>query len=189
MSLPTQQTDRRKPIGVDIDNVLAATDPLIRQLIQQFYGISAPQSAITTWRYSASLPITPENEDFIFTWFHAQAYPRLRLLKGARQSLAVLSLSYKIYLITSRPQTLEAGTIQWLRRKRIPYDQLFFLPDKTILAPRLAFVLEDNLDTSLAIAALGVPVYLFDYPWNRHPPTANIFRVTSWRDFMQKLSK
>ena len=189
MDIHPLPVDDRQPIGVDIDNVIAATDPKIRQLIKRYFGVVSTQSEITHWHYSASLPITLQDEQFVFEQFHNHACLDARLLPGARRSLAGLAARFQIYLITSRPPSTQAITLAWLHKKRLHYDQIFFLQDKTILAPQLAFVIEDRLDTALAFADLGVPVYLFDYPWNRYPDCSNIIRVRGWADIMDKLTQ
>ena len=189
MDFPPSTIDDRRPIGVDIDNVIAATDKKIRQLIKEYFGIDSTQSDITNWHYSLSLPMTPQDEQFIFDQFHDQACLDVRVLPGARQSLNELARLFQIYLITNRPPTSKAITRSWLHKKRLPYDQVFFLQDKSILAHQLYFVVEDRLETALSFINLGVPVFLFDYPWNRAPEQPNLHRVNSWSAVLSNLSR
>lgn len=187
MNLHPPEIDNRKPIGIDIDNVVAATDLKIRQLIKQYFGISSNQSDITNWHYHLSLPITSQDEQFIFDNFHDRDCMGVRLLNGASLGLKQLSCLFQIYLITSRPPSSEKITKEWLHKKQIAYKQIYFLQQKVILAPQLNFVIEDRLDTALSFAEQGVKVFLFDYPWNQYPPHPDIIRVKKWFEVVDSI--
>jgi uncharacterized HAD superfamily protein len=172
--------------GIDIDNVLAATDPMIRKLIRKYCGVNANQEQITRWRYSEALPISPKQEQFVFEQFHSYYCRKVGLVNGARRAVRRLAGFTEIWLLTQRPESALEGTLEWLKINAIRYDRLIFTKDKTEYASDLWGLVEDNGSTAMAAAELGIrEVYLMDYPWNRmasHRP--NIMRVQAWNEIV-----
>jgi uncharacterized HAD superfamily protein len=49
---------------------------------------------------------------------------------------------------------------------------------------RLDVLIEDEHHVAAAVAAIPVPVLLFDRPWNRAEPAAGVTRVTTWNEIL-----
>ena len=181
--------DSHPILGVDIDNVLSATDPMIRRLIRLYCGVSAKQEQITRWRYSEVLPISPDQEQFVFEQFNHHYCRSVGLVKGARRAVRRLANVASIWLLTQRPESAMDGTVEWLSTNSIHYDRLVFTTDKVEHAEQLWGLVEDNGQTAIAAAQFGVrAVYLMDYPWNRFTPhDLNITRVLSWNEIVQSI--
>jgi uncharacterized protein len=184
-------TLRTRPVlGVDLDNVLSLTDPLIRWLIAEMYEIRLEQSDIVQFAYSLC-GITEEQEAAVLGRFHDSACSELPLLDGAAEALVVLREVWEIHIVTGRPDAARALTLDWLERHGLPYDQIDFLKFKhQSPVPFTAFV-DDHRETSYAMAKRGVFSMLFDYPWNQ-PPTddpTHLVRVRSWDDVVRHLSQ
>ncbi len=174
-------------IGIDVDNVIAATDKKIRELIELCFGISSQQEDITSWYYSTSIGITKEQEQYVLEKLHSKYISELKLIDAAKESLDLISNEYSIWLLTSRPSYTKDLTIKWLKEKSITYDKLFFVENKTVLADKVTFLVEDKAETALDFSSLGVKVYLFDYPWNRKASNPLIVRVFSWHHLLSVL--
>lgn len=92
---------------------------------------------------------------------------------GAPRAIRKLhKLGHEIIIITDRqfgsdPKNSQRATIEWLAEHKIPYDQLHFSADKTIV-PTDMFV-EDKLENYDALDAAGSEVWLINRPWNRVP--------------------
>jgi uncharacterized HAD superfamily protein len=177
----------KKIIGVDIDNVIAATDEKIRELIELFCGVSSQQKDIRSWYYSTSIGITKEQEHYVLERLHNQYISELKLINGAKKSLDVISSEYSIWLLTGRPNSTKDLTVKWLQEKAIPYDELFFVENKTVFADTVTFIVEDKAETALDFSSLGVRAYLFDYPWNRTVSNSLIVRVLGWHHLLSVL--
>lgn len=181
---------KRCVIGIDIDNVIAATDAKIRDLIRIQYGLYSTQEQITSWNYSCCLPITADQEQFVFDLFHKHYIQNLELLPDVQEIIQNLSRVADIWLITKRPDFTQEATSAWLTANDIPYCRLLYSDDKAEVAEGLRLLVEDNLDTALTLANLGVPVLLMDYPWNRnlkyHP---KIIRVHSWKEIQKVVER
>jgi uncharacterized HAD superfamily protein len=174
-------------IALDIDNVIADTDQIIRKLIKSELGINATARQITYWSYSKAIPISPDQEKHIFDLFHQRYCGEVSVLPNAVSSIERLASYFSIWLITSRPVESDQITQEWLKKKRINYTKLIFSKHKALMSENFLFVAEDSGETAVSFAQIGVPVYLFDKPWNGiyHDPL--IIRVKNWEDAMKKI--
>lgn len=137
--------------------------------------------------------IQANEEAFKDEWNRSGGFLRCPPVRGAPEALRkVKAHGYTIAVVTARPQwqyrRLQGDTMDWLTRHDVPYDLLLFNKDKCEAVyhhiqpawPR-AFV-EDHTRNATALAAIGVPVLLFDTPRNRDmPEQANITRVNDWQ--------
>lgn len=171
---------KRFVIGVDIDNVLTDTDTKIRELIKKYLGIDAQGEDIIDWHYHRSLPITQEDESYIFDLFHQYHCQELNIIPNSKESLDSLSKYSLIYLITNRPKFTSHSTKSWLNQHNIHFDKITFTKDKEYYFQDMSFLVEDKGETALSFANLGKPVFLLDHPWNHSFFHDNIIRVSSW---------
>ena len=108
-------------------------------------------------------------------------------MPGAAEALGRwLGLGYEVWVVTGRPPDTRDSTLAWLDRQAMPYSEFHFLDkysefyreqpgavgETLVLAdlPALDFCLavEDFPGTVEHLAgSVGVPVALFDRPWNR----------------------
>lgn len=177
----------RQYIGIDIDNVLSATDEKIRELIGKNLNIHPTQQDINAWSYSTSLNITEYQEKQIINTFHRKYITELDVIKGSKSALLKLSELYFIWLITSRPIFTKHNTEDWLNNNGFCYNELTFTANKLELSPHLNFLIEDNPLTAIQFAEIGKDVFLFDYPWNKGIKNKFITRVNSWVEITQLL--
>lgn len=82
---------------------------------------------------------------------------------------AVKRLGHKVVIITDRqfgstPKVSHDHTYEWLAHHKIPYDELYFSADKTIV-PTDMFV-EDKLENYDALTAAGSDTWLINRAWN-----------------------
>lgn len=77
------------------------------------------------------------------------------------------------------------NTIDWLQREEIPFTNLTFAKDKTVV--RNDVFIEDNVDNFLDLEAAGVRAYIMDRPWNQHLDTP--YRVYGWEDFYKQIQR
>lgn len=82
---------------------------------------------------------------------------------------AVKALGHTVVIITDRgfgttPEVSQNHTRNWLAQHEIPYDELYFSPDKTI-SPTDIFV-EDKWENYENLMAVGTPTYLINRAWN-----------------------
>lgn len=94
----------------------------------------------------------------------------IRPYPGAVEELRRLrEQGHVIELVTSRPESLRERTETVLRQNRVPYDKLVFASflKKVVEAEHLDLFVEDSLAEALELADNGIPVLIYEHPWNR----------------------
>ena len=174
-------------LGVDIDNVLAQSDPCLRAMIRERFRIRLDAEDMTQYDYSA-YGVTDAQLAEVFHNFNTEVCRTLKVITGAKAALTQLASRYEIVLVTSRNPASKAGTEYWLRKKGLPYDQLHFNDEKHMLGiPYHAFV-EDRHEHAHRIAETGATVFLMTRPWNAQPLAhANVRRVETWKEILEHL--
>ena len=114
-----------------------------------------------------------------------------------------LDRGYQVLIVTGRPPETREVTLEWLRRRAVPYSRFHFLDKYSdyyqgahgtsegalgladLGALDLCFAVEDFPGTTEYLArSLVVPVALFDRPWNGALEIDGqpIFRCRDWRE-------
>ena len=175
-------------LGVDIDNVIAQTDPAIRKTLRDVFGVCLEQEQVICYDYQRC-GITEEQERRILEIFRDATCSELALIPGAVEALKLLGQQYRVILVTSRNPVIMEKTRNWLMLNGIPHDSLVFEAEKHRTGQAFDFFIEDNGEAALSLAETGIRTFLFDYPWNRsireHP---NIVRVSGWHEVIAELT-
>lgn len=103
------------------------------------------------------------------------------MIEGCDNALLKISKNNNIVLISVREKKLKNQTLKWLKIHNVPFVKLILVNTvKEKLAKMIScdLVIEDCLEVARMVKAHGVPVLLFDYPWNRIGK--NIIRVKDW---------
>ncbi|MEW6724670.1 MAG: hypothetical protein AB1331_07125 [Bacillota bacterium] len=178
-------------ILLDIDGTIGVS--AIRELLNAQTGINLSEEDITDYRITRHYGMS-EEEDARWWWQnHLRVFETTSLL--CRHAPAVLARLRQqeshIYIVTARRHEARPITEAWLRQSFIPFDELIMnADDKVAIARSLGLTLgfEDHPETAQRLAQL-LPVFLFDWPYNRQvPPSANLIRVTDWREVEQSLA-
>lgn len=101
---------------------------------------------------------------------------------------AVKRLGHTVVIITDRgfgttPEVSQNHTKDWLFKHDIPYDELYFSPDKTI-SPTDIFV-EDKWENYQNLMNAGIPTYLITRAWNEDHATPN--RISDISEYLAKV--
>lgn len=98
------------------------------------------------------------------------------------QMQRLLDAGHEVNIVTYRlGEKAEEGTFFFLAENKIPFTQVIFSKDKTVI--HNDFFLEDNLDNYDSLDAAGVEVYLLDCPYN-HVENDNRRRVSSVKEYV-----
>lgn len=132
-------------------------------------------------------------EDF----YRDGGFKDLPAIKGAPEGTHELRrLGFKIVLITARPywqyKRLYGDTLQWLQAHNVAYDLILFNKDKAeaiyehIFPAQPLFFVEDAEKHAISVAAIGVPVLLLDWDYNRDiRPHPLIKRMEGWGSIIE----
>jgi uncharacterized HAD superfamily protein len=190
----------RKTIYVDMDDVLCETARGCLAIIERQFGRRVAYECLTSFDLGRACELGPEETAALY---HIVHHPdELLKLEPIPEAIPILrrwiASGYEIAIVTGRPPATYEPSVQWLTIHEVPHH-CFMMVDKygrfetqNTIAVSLAelteksfcFGVEDSPTMARFLAEqMGIPVKLFDRPWNQtageHP---NIKRYSHWRE-------
>lgn len=185
-------TAPRSLLGIDLDNVLSASDAAMMLALERVTGRPLTEATPSSYEALAAGLITRDEVLGALELFHADdELGRLEVVPGAVEALQKLSGRYEVHVVTARPESTREATSDWLEANGMgdvlaggkgPARGLHFAnpspgaqplhgqpdgrPGKTELPIRWSAFVEDHLDTALAFARRGVTSCLLAVPWH-----------------------
>lgn len=200
-------------IYVDVDDVLAQTGRMFQGVLRREFGRGVAFEEIRSYHLGDSFRLAPaELDEFMRLAHEPQALASIEPMPGAAEALADWRRrDYQVFVVTGRPPATRDDTLAWLARHGMDYAEFHFLdkyseyynsrqgpPEETLLLadlPELDFCLavEDFPGTAEHLARnVGVPVALFDRPWNHEveeldgDAAAQLVRCRGWAEIRQR---
>lgn len=177
-------------IGVDIDGVIADFVAAFLPELNRICACSRDQIVSHDFRNNVYM----DEESYKTLWEDlvddGRIYEKLVPVGGAQNALRDLAENHEILVISSRSGNSREATEAWLRKYGIPFARLEVgksKREKVDMMARCDLVLEDELDIARMVAARGVPVILFDYPWNQVGD--RIRRVKGWEEAAEEIQR
>ncbi len=189
---------KKQPICIDIDNVVAQTDAVLRELICRHTSgrVVLDYADVVEFEYwkcrdSKGDCITRDEWSIIHEAFScADTIRAIRPMAGIEGHLRLLRDRYRLDFVTSRLTKAQSATEEWLVAHGVPFDRLIFTQhgSKHLLPERYAVVIEDHYEQAAAFAERGTKVLLLVHPWNRvKRRIPGIEWVESWKEMMRWL--
>ena len=179
---------KRLVIGIDIDGVIVDLGSAMLPLLSEVCTRPVLYQDLCSWDLGKALNI--DDETMAHMWgrlFDSDALRYAPPIKGAVEGLSALS-NHEIWLVTSRPMSIESLTLSWLHDNKVSYDHIVFnrRGDKLSVGPKFDVFVEDFLDETITIAKAGIFTVLFDQPWNQvFKLPANCKRAYNWDGVLQ----
>lgn len=176
-------------IGIDIDGVIADFVGSFLPRLQKYCKCKVKN--IVNFNFWENLNIDKIEFDKIWEKevIETNFYSDLKLVKGSLEALKILKKDNKLILISSREKQLARDTFNWLKHYGIPFSRLELVEkDKKKKVAKMVkcdLVIEDNLDIARMVEARGVPVLLFDYPWNKIG--RDVRWVKNWKEAVKEI--
>jgi len=186
----------RPAICLDIDNVIGATDSVMRGVIRDHSTTQVDLSyedvvCFDYWlcRDRAGRRITREEWGIIHEAFTHHYLPRIVPYEGVKAHLERLIDRLEIHLATSRLKDGWSETIDWLSRHQIPYTELHFVNhgEKHLIDHPFLAAVEDDREQAYAFYSKGIEVFLLAHPWNIIGPCSPLNRVAGWPELTRKI--
>lgn len=191
-------------IAVDCDDVIAETQCHLALFHNETYGTNYTKEDVKSfflehiWQVDRDEAVRRVDQ-YLVSDHHDAALPK----HGAQKSLALLqSIGFKIVIVTSRPVHSEIRTKQWLEKHFASlYNEVIFtsefhaaggLVTKAQICTEIGarVLVEDAPHYAIDVAGVGIPVLLFDVPWNQGvPETENVIRIHSWDEVVRWITK
>lgn len=184
----------RRMIGVDLDDVLAATNEVLASFHNANYGTSYTVDQITDWDLGRLWGVSDAGEfmrrfvEFCGSGEHEMMQP----VPGSVSAIDMLSRSHTIVIVTARPRSVEQETRQWLETHfpTLVYSLHFQEVEDHFRASKGVICRELGVDVFIDDAAHQIEhvaphvshALLFDRPWNRgyQSQVGNVARVHTW---------
>jgi uncharacterized HAD superfamily protein len=183
---------------IDIDNVVAQTDAVMRQVIKEFTGghVDLDYKHIVKFEYedcrdAHKCGITKEEWKAIHELFSEDKYLlAIEPVPDVQRVLRRLGDQYVLHLATSRLAKARRGTITWLEQHAFPPHDLHFLKhrEKHSSLGKFAAAVEDHYEQAADFAKDGTHCYLIRHPWNENRQSVEkVHWVSGWDELEREL--
>lgn len=183
-------------IGIDIDEIIAASLDAMLDYHNGTYGTSLKQSDIFSHKlWEVWGGSEEEARQKWHAFYETDHFAGVSPIAGAFSALMVLKENgHELFAITARPHHIAQKTIDWLDIhfpsvfSDIRFANTYGLDGskhkKSDLCAELGIgtLVEDDPRHAIDCASNGINVILFDYPWNQGFSADHVFRVFSWDD-------
>ena len=175
---------------IDIDNVIAQTDAVMRRVIAEFTGgrVELEYDDVVTFNYHECRDpkgerITKDEWKLVHDRFsEPKNILSIEPMPGAVDAINCLVEVGTVHLATSRTHKARKPTIDWLERHKFSERcDLHFLKhgEKHAALKQFTAAVEDDYDQAVGYAMIGgTPCYLMLHPWNcSRPALPNIIHM------------
>ena len=169
----------KPPICFDIDNVIARTDEVMREVIRSCseQGVDLSYEDILEfdyWKDTDRLGRRFDKSEWtrIHNEFTRNHLHRIRPYDNVQAYLARLAERFEIQVATSRLREGHEATINWLQIHQVPYTRIHFVSHgkKHEIPERFTAAVEDDRGQARLFHDCGVRAFLLAHPWNTTQP-------------------
>jgi len=177
---------KRPRLGIDIDGTVTCPSALV-PFINRDFKTNLQLSDIQEYDLTKAFDVDPQLFAQWFAQTEHEIYTHSPVHTNVLSILPHWSHCFDLYYITARGENVKNTTLQWFQKHQLPFDAIHFVGshDKVSIAKQLqvdAFF-EDKYDNALMIhEKLGIPVFLFDAPWNQGALPKGVTRIYNWSD-------
>lgn len=189
-------TGAKPAICVDIDNVIAKTDEVMRQIIRAHSRshVDLVYEDVVCFEYwmcrdRAGRRFDKREWTKIHREFTHNYLLKILPFDNVSHNLEIISERFDIHLATSRLDDGQEATRVWLKQHGIPYKKLHFVPEGTkhLIDQQFFAAIEDDREQGYAFYSKSVYVFLLAHPWNTVSPHSLLKRVTDWEQLTHEL--
>lgn len=179
-------------ICIDVDGTI--TDAYYwLDLCNEYFNKSVTEEEVTEYFIHKVLGVPAEEYIEFYEKFKFRIHSEQKIRQDAKVFIKRLYMLHNIYFVTAREKSLTILTHSYLRKNKIPYDDLFVLGShyKVDIARNLScdVFIEDNYDNAIQLSSAGFKVLLIDTNYNKQPLTENITRVYGWNEIYEIIDK
>ena len=190
------------PIYVDLDDVLSDTTKSFVKILRREFGKRVNFEDVFSFDLKVSFNLTESEFKHFFQMVHQpEVIMEFTPMEGAIGVLEEWTkLGYQVSIVTGRLTTAYEASLDWLAKHKVPYHS-FAMVDKYSrknVDNGFATSMEDFSEMKFSLAVedsermaqylsqkMGIPVALFNRPWNRMANLNNkIKRYKAWYDIL-----
>ncbi len=181
----------RKRFGIDIDGTLTCPTTFV-PFINKTLNKNITLDDITQYDLT---PLMGLDEEGFWKWMDEMEpiiYKDAPLAKGARPIVQRWNNQFDLFFISARRNHLYEVTSNWFTKQEIDYNHLELIGTHNKISAvkkhHIELFFEDKHDNACDISEeCGIPVILFDTPYNREPVPSNVHRVSDWLEADRKV--
>lgn len=186
-------------IGIDLDDVVIEYVEGLKDFYNLMHFERLHLSDIKEWDLKKSMKksSSPEAMQALMSSFaHHEHFKNLPPVPGAAVGIKKLIANGDTpYFITSRNEDVSETTYDWLHRKDLPIERVYFAKNKANLVDKLGVKIHiddspDHLDRIQMECEPKVSTICYDRPWNRRAlfRTAH-YRVKNWEEILKTIEE
>ena len=178
-----------KRFGIDIDGTITKPDSML-PYINKAFQLQLTLEDINQYEFYPFVNVPTHEFDQWFQENEPIMYLESPMVKYAKQVLQQWKEDFELYFISARNQNLLPVTKQWFSNNDLLYHHIELIGTHnkvaTVKKHQIDLFFEDKHDNAVAIAEqCGIPVILFDTPYNRMATPRNVIRVDTWLEASQ----
>ena len=173
-----------KRFGIDIDGTITKPDALL-PFINKAFQLKLTLEDIIQYEFYPFVNVPAHEFDSWFLKNEPIMYTESQMAEHAKQVLQEWKDEFELYIISARKKTLLPVTEQWFSKNDLLYHHIELIGSHnkiaTVKKHQIDLFFEDKHDNAVAIAEeCGIPVILFNTPYNQMPIPENVIRVDTW---------
>ncbi|WP_409289306.1 5' nucleotidase, NT5C type [Peribacillus sp. SCS-37] len=177
---------QRKRLGIDIDGTLTRPDALLPYINKKFQ-LNLTLKDITQYNLH---PLVNTSREIFSQWFketEPEIYAGSQAAEGAKEALRDWKDEQDLYIISARSSHLMDVTQAWFSQQEIDFHHIELIGSHNKVATAkkhgIDIFFEDKHDNAVDISEeCGIPVILFNTPYNQDPVPDNVIRVNNWTE-------
>jgi len=194
---------RMRRIYVDFDDILCETAEDLIVILQEEFGKTVIYEDLHDFNLGVSFSLDREELKRFFAVAHRpESILRIKPMSGAKEALRTWTNDgFKVCIVTGRPTSTRASSIEWLTEHDFPYSEIVFVDKYRRATPDSDAVTLDEISRqeylfavddappmlNFIIDKMTAPVLVLDRPWNRcvEADDERVFRGRSWEDILK----
>lgn len=180
-------------IGVDIDGVIADSLSIWVKELNRHFSQDKNREDMVFYQFEKIYNVSWEEMDRFFRTNQEILLSNLAPVEQAAEILNRFKEAHEVLLITARPEQYRSITENWLRAHTIVYNDLIMtnFADKGCYCKtmKIDIFIEDSLENALSICQEGIPVILFDAPYNQGSLPEGIIRTKNWQEIFDLINE
>jgi uncharacterized HAD superfamily protein len=191
---------KKNKIAIDLDSVIADLMEQVVPFHNERYHTSLTLEDYTDYALTSLWNCSQEEKILrIFEFYESPYMDKVQPMPGSNKALHHLSKNNDLFVVTSRPYSIENKTIEWLNTyfpdifKSIHHTNQFLgATEKHVKKSAVCkeiqadIMIEDNVDFATDCVESGITTYLINQPWNKNQTVdSKIVRVNGWSEIVK----
>lgn len=190
---------KKERIGFDLDSVICNIDDTIDDLLKNKFNLHLDwDKDFTCYDFDRNPNLTSYIAEYLNeSVSNGNLFINPQPYEDVHEGLKLLRKDFYIDIITSRYKDKENITVNWLKKHKIVYDDIYFSKARNkkdlVFGLNIKAFVEDRFDIlNMILEKCGTLPYgliIRDHPWNRKFHNEHIYRVYSFKEACETILK